>query len=420
MTTELHKSTSTGDDEVMDGLRATVSWLLPRSFEIADELARHAVEQTPAVTELDLEHLVFACCRAHMTSSLDCLAREVPLETLTLSAELVGFAKTLARSGLTLEALMRGHRAANSQFIACWADAAATCLSSTPSTAVQVVKRGTQYSLKWHEAISDLVSEHFTLEKERLAQEQSHVRLDEVRRVLAGTHGDSRAVGGFGYRLNGRHLAVVLADCSGRPDETGSLEAALREICMQLGVTERLGVRVDARLMWCWLRWPTSRPASVRDVAAPVLVAVGTPAEGADGFRSSHREALEALRTAEIARLPAGTATAYPDVAVAALCTTDLGRAGAFVETELGALTDHSPTVARVRATLQAFLAENSNYRATATRLGLHHNTIRSRIEHAERLLGRQIGERRMELELALHLAEYVSTGDGPEGRRED
>ncbi|WP_158083721.1 CdaR family transcriptional regulator [Mycobacterium sp. AT1] len=323
----------------------------------------------------------------------------------------MGYARVLARSGLTLHALMRGHRAANTAFIACWADAAAACLSSEPFVAAQVVKRGTQYSLSWLEAISDLVSEHFTLEMERLREEQSHERLDEVRRVLADTHHDGRVVGSPGYRLTGGHLAVVLLDRSDRPD-TAALDAALREVCMQLGVTERLGVRVDARLMWCWLRWPMSRAAVIGDVAAPVLVGVGGPAEGAEGFRMSHREALEALRTARMASRPAGTATTYSDVAVAALCTADPDRARAFVVSELGALGVRDDVADRVRATLRAFLAENSNFRATAAQLNVHHNTIRYRIEQAERLLGRSVGDRRQALELALHLADYVGTAD--------
>jgi DNA-binding PucR family transcriptional regulator len=68
----------------------------------------------------------------------------------------------------------------------------------------------------------------------------------------------------------------------------------------------------------------------------------------------------------------------------------------------LGADTDDAR---RLRETLEAFFEANSNFRATAARLGIHHNTVRYRLEQIERLLDRPIGQQRLHLELALHLA---------------
>jgi DNA-binding PucR family transcriptional regulator len=85
----------------------------------------------------------------------------------------------------------------------------------------------------------------------------------------------------------------------------------------------------------------------------------------------------------------------------------------AFVAEQLGPLGGDTDEACRLRATLEAFFDSNSNFRATAARLGIHHNTVRYRLEQIERLLDRPIGHQRLKLELALHLAGRVGAVGG-------
>jgi DNA-binding PucR family transcriptional regulator len=139
--------------------------------------------------------------------------------------------------------------------------------------------------------------------------------------------------------------------------------------------------------------------------ATPLVAAAGRARRGLAGFRESHREALAGLRVAELAQRGPGTLTRYDQVAVAAVCSADPDSCRAFVRTELGPLAAGDDAARLARATLEAFFAANSNFRATAAKLGVHHNTVRYRLERAEQMLGRPPSERRLALELALHLA---------------
>jgi DNA-binding PucR family transcriptional regulator len=101
--------------------------------------------------------------------------------------------------------------------------------------------------------------------------------------------------------------------------------------------------------------------------------------------------------------------THFDDVELAALCSKDVVACQAFIADTLGPLASDSSEIRRLRATLETFFALNSNYRATAARLGVHHNTVRYRLERARALLGRAPEDDRLQLEIALHLASRLS-----------
>jgi hypothetical protein len=66
------------------------------------------------------------------------------------------------------------------------------------------------------------------------------------------------------------------------------------------GARQRLTVVARAATLWLWLPVATAPPReqleSVLRQNPDVRVAIGTPARGAEGFRRSHREAVEASR----------------------------------------------------------------------------------------------------------------------------
>ena len=126
-----------------------------------------------------------------------------------------------------------------------------------------------------------------------------------------------------------------------------------------------------------------------RGPAPGVRVAIGEPAPGIAGFRSSHIEALHAQRIARLAGRHEGGITRYRDIALCALATANIEHARRFVERELGRLASRDDTTRRLSATVRTYLDENGSRGRTAKRLHIHENTVAYRLRQAEELLGR-------------------------------
>ena len=376
---------------------------------IGAEVARYIIDRVEDFSRIGVEDVVLEACRANMAILLDYIARAVPLESFEPSAEVIRLTQTLVQRGVSLSALTRAYRVGTQYVIEVWSDAVRTYDPEGPE-AVEVAKVGTLYTLAWMDLITERLTEEHRNELERLAREHSLARVEDIRRVLTEAAVDADASGArLGYRLTGRHLAFALRDQSSAPDGT-VFDSVLTELASAVGTGRGLSVRVDVRTTWCWFPAPTTCHHLQR-VNVPVLVAVGRPAAGIEGFRQSHREALDALRVAEVAHRTAGTIVNYNDVDIAAMCSIDETRCRDFIRTQLGNLASADRQSRRLRDTLRAFYDANSNYRATGIDLGIHHNTVRYRIDQAARALGHQVEEHRLAVELALHLSHVI--GDG-------
>jgi hypothetical protein len=379
---------------------------LPR---IAAEGAQYFGERIPEIARSGVEDLVLECCRANSTLLLDYLARGVSLESVTPSTEVLQLTRALVQRGLSLSAVVRGYRISTQYILEIWADAVGT-YGRDDQPALDVVKAGMSYLMAWIDLITEQLSDEYSTELKRLAGQRAFARAEEVRSVLIDSAMDvDTASTRLGYRLNGRHVALVLRDRSAAPSAGSALDSALREIASWVGTGHGLVVRVDTRTAWCWLPAPHKDYLQIPSPTVPVLVAIGRPATSLEGFRRSHREALAALGVGEMAQGPPGTVTFYENVNIAAMCAADLGGCREFVRTELGALSTNDRSARRHRETLRAFYAANSNYRATAAALGIHHNTVRYRLEQAERALGHKSDTRRLAVELALHLTDVLN-----------
>ena len=271
------------------------------------------------------------------------------------------------------------------------------------------MSHGTTFLLGFLERVVDRLTAAYRDEAERMAREGSLARVADVRRALDDEEVDVDAVSRrLAYDLRARHVAIVLRDDHG--DGRAPLEATARELVADVA-KRPLVVRVYLGTAWCWV--PVRDGLALPTLQARVLVGQGRPGIGLEGFRRSHHEACEALRVARLAGRRAGSITTYDHVQLAALCSGDMAACRAFVADQLGPLGEDTDEACRLRATLEAFFDANSNFRATAARLGIHHNTVRYRLEQIERLLDRPIGQQRLKLELALHLAGRVGTVGG-------
>lgn len=393
------------DKGVRAGVRAVARAMLPELPAIGEGTATHILAEEPAFTRAGADELVREGTQANSAALLDGLLRDVPFDVIAPTAEVVRNTREFVQHGLSVATVERGYRLGIAFWCATWA-AAVEAHCPDPAIAVPVTNAGTMYLLGWLEPVLERLSAEARYETERLAREGALAQVEEVRRVLAADADDDLVAVSqhLRYDLSGRHVALVLCKTSSAA-EGPPLDALARELSSALTAGRPLVVRVDIATAWCWV---PVRGATVPAVPAPagaVIGGHGRVAAGIEGFRTSHREALEALRVAQLAGSGPSTMTAYDDVAVAALCSVDPNWARAFVAGQLGPLAVDDDAAGRLRATLEAFFAADSGYRATATRLGLHHNTIRYRLAQAEKLLGRPPENDRLALELALHLA---------------
>ena len=155
--------------------------------------------------------------------------------------------------------------------------------------------------------LSDQATTEYLDEERRLARQASVAQAAYVREVLNGDPDDLAAVSRrLGYDLGSLHLAVVLKAPARRGDDGHTARAC--------GIVARGGggrgsaprVPIDNRSAWVWVAVGAEAdiPATVSGNAR---AGVGRPGRGLAGFRTSHREALEASRIAELTDRPLGT-----------------------------------------------------------------------------------------------------------------
>lgn len=151
----------------------------------------------------------------------------------------------------------------------------------------------------------------------------------------------------------------------------------------------------------------------------PPTIGAAAGAIGAEGVRSSHRDAMRALNIL----LALGRAGSSATVADLGFFGQMLGRPGqadlrAFLDRTLGKIKAYdSRRGADLLPTLEVFLAEGGHHANTARALGIHINTLYQRLERLDQVLGEEWRESDRRLEL--HLAVRLSAIEQHLGRRE-
>jgi DNA-binding PucR family transcriptional regulator len=194
------------------------------------------------------------------------------------------------------------------------------------------------------------------------------------------------------------------------------LERCLRELAEHLDSGNALFVAADRVSGWGWIPLanaggdPIARIRSwISDTPDAPYVAVGAALPGVHGFRRSHRQAQNARRVAVAAgpAAPRVTAASDPGMFSAALVSTDLTEAQAWVRETLGPLATDSENDALLRETLRVFLRDGCSYKAAAEDLNLHSNSVKYRVQRAIDRRGRQITDDRLDVELALFVCHW-------------
>lgn len=207
--------------------------------------------------------------------------------------------------------------------------------------------------------------------------------------------------------LVGWHLGCAIGIPPGGAVERRALDAVVHLCARVVGSERMLRYETSAGKVHVWVT--TDRPPRtprVEDlrVPAPLLVGIGEPHRGADGFRRTFLEASDALRLATSLGDQGGLS--YGDAALAIVLSRDEERARWFVEHELHDLADDNAEMADMRNTLRTFFDTRMRIAPAAERLFLHRNTLINRLERIQAVLGHAVAERSAETQAALVLAE--------------
>lgn len=207
--------------------------------------------------------------------------------------------------------------------------------------------------------------------------------------------------------LIGWHVGCAIGTPPGGAVERRVLDRVVHVFARVVGSERMLRYETSAGTIHLWVS--TDRPPRtprVEDlrVPGPLLVGIGEPHPGADGFRRTFLEASDALRLA--ASLGDNGGVSYGDAALAIVLSRDEERARWFVEHELRDLAADSPEMADMRNTLRTFFDTRMRIAPAAERLFLHRNTLINRLERIRVVLGHSVVERPAETQAALVLAE--------------
>jgi hypothetical protein len=328
-------------------------------------------------------------------------------------------ARRAARGGVGLDTVLRRYAAGQrlmSDFVMTEADGLST----------QALRRVLDLLGSLVEYLMAAVSAEYKQEAERAGRSLGQRRSAQVRRLLAGVAGERDDLG---YRFDAWHLGAIAV---GR----GAGEA-VRELAA--GVDRRLlSVAADERSVWAWFggaeklacvdlerrvlgsgSHPPVNEMGLGGIGSAssegVVFAVGEPARGIEGWRSTHRQAQAALVVAlRRSGIPSPTQesiplTRYADVALLATALTDEALGRALIDIYIAPLEDSRGGGSVLRETLRAYLAAERSISSTAAALGVVRKTVAGRLRTIEARLGRTLHPYPAELEVALELDELAA-----------
>lgn len=366
------------------------------------------------ITELQgdptIVHLLDASIDGNLKTIAEVIRYDIPIAEITAPPTAVEYARRLAQRGVSSSALLRAYRLGQETATA-WALERISEEESDPKVAYAAGRAFVAITFRYIDAVSEQVLNVYEGERERWLANRNTVRAEVLADLIAGeTLDTTTAENALGYRLRQPHVGVVLWR-SGEPTtgDLGDLERRLGQLARTLGSkAQPLFVAQDRATAWGWIPLTTSAtgvvdlPDDPED--ADIRAAIGVPATGVDGFRSSHLDALQAQAVALVAQDRARAVTSYadPEVRAAALLSANLDATRRLVRAALGDLAENTEGAERLRETLRVFLSTRNSFSATSELVHLHKNTVKYRVDRAVELRGRGVDEDRLDLELAL------------------
>jgi len=310
----------------------------------------------------------------------------------------LAWSRSLGSRRLPMDALLRVFRIGQSGYHEVWHRELAAC-GEDPAVVLEALNAMTAFTFVWVDALLEPVAVAYEEERERNMRGAHAVRSETVEAIVSGAPLDETLAGArLGYDLHRPHLAYVAwvesDDAETEHDRIEELAAEAAAVFGGASTRPPLILRVSARIAYGWVAHGAIGAAEL-SAAGDLLrgtrmrLAVGRPARGVEGFRSSHEEARRARRVARLLRLPAEV-TCYEDVAVPDLLTREPDVARSVVQATLGPLARDDDAARRLLGTLRVFLEEGQSFSRAARRLDVHENTVAYRVRRVLELTGQQ------------------------------
>jgi len=382
--------------------RALLARLRARRPEIERAIvARVRQSVSEPAAEQDSEYLagLHAAVLAAVGFALQALEQRERLPAIPTA--ITAQARRAARNGVELEAILSRYILGHSLLFD-YALQEAACLEGALQAGALRALSSAHASLA--EVLVRAVSREHVAELQRICGSDERHLAERVRLLLAG---ESQDASELHYELEAWHVGVIAR---------GSAAARTLEALAQALGCRLLGVPRGEGTVWGWLGSLSSLPTAdieralaSAEPAGKISLAMGEPAAGLQGWRTTHRQAQAAQLVA--LRRPRRF-TRYADVALLAAALRDETLASALTETYLAPL-DGARGAQTLRDTLNAYVGAERNISAAAAALGVARKTVLRRLSTIEARLGRPLRSCPAELEIALQLGEL----DGPDPR---
>jgi len=354
----------------------------------------------------------------NVDTCLQILLHRIDVADVHVPTAAAEYARRLAQRGTPLAALLRTYRLGHARFsdwllseLARQTDNA-ELISATALNMSRIVAR-------YIDLTSESMVAAYDQESLNWARKRSAARAARIRDLISGERVDaSEAEATLGYRLRQNHAGLVcwVDTAAGAADEITRLERAIGRVARQAGCPgEPLFLPRDESSAWAWLPLGVRgafdpAAASGAQVDSGLRFAFGDAANGATGFRLTHQQAIAAEAVALAAGTAAPRVVAFGEVAPVAMMLRSEELLRAWVLSALADLATDDEDHARLRDTLLVFLQSGGSYKTTAEQLTLHRNTVQYRIRKAEEGLGRPVGEKRQDVELALRASRWLGS----------
>jgi hypothetical protein len=345
------------------------------------------------------------------------LAGRLDLDAV-VPAEALAFAELAASLDIPAASLERAYQVGAAEF---WNGWFAACEGAAAAEGAQLdvlLREPTMLVFAYVDRVLAHVRAAYEQARAAMVRTREQLRRTALAAIIGGAAPDAdQAERALAYPVRWTHVAVRL-----RTPERREVERHAPALRAAAGAQAELAHQDGGEAWTLWLGRPGGFGRHDATALAEALAATGLAASvsepwpGLDGLRRTHEEAALAATVQAAAGDPV---VAYVDVRLDALLLTDPARARRFVADELGALGGHDPRLRLVRDALLQSLSTGSHV-AAAARLGVHENTVRNRVRHAEELLPPgAVLQRRTELQVALRLERLLRSGvDVPGDRR--
>jgi hypothetical protein len=381
----------------------------PLAEEVMEALTAEVPEvvgPAPRLRELFSEVIV-----ANLENFAAAIAYKIPVETAFEPPSAVEHARLLAQRGVTAASMLLGYQVVQGALMNPVIDAVGTFVEDRDEL-VRTIEAVLAHLLVQANGASQVAMRTHAVARDAWMRGRGaglSKRLDAV--LDRGITDAQTAERALGYAISGSHIAFIAwLDDPERPLDMADAE---RRVARMQGVRDTLLVPRDERTLFGWLhvadgtqidQWLTI----ARDVEES-RIAFGEVAEGLDGFRLSHLQAQSAGAVIASARTRESTMVArYKDVAALSFLVERQAESKGWVGQVLGDLARPGEDRERLRETLRVFLDEGENAIAAAEKLFVHRNTVKYRVDKALSLLPEPLGNRRLEVALALRYADWV------------